>query len=660
MPYSTACATSLSNFEAGLNYKDVSDPAVMATFPLVGDKDGAAMIAWTTTPWTLPSNLALCVNPELVYVRARDAATGKVYIAAEACLPNIPGAVAKKGAKGGWEVLSKCTGAELKGLQYEPLFDYFKSHEGAFRVQADNYVTSDAGTGVVHLAPAFGEDDHRVCMENHVIRPSDPLPCPVDHSGRFTDPVAEHNGVYIKDAEKAIIAAIKAKGRLFNSASLVHSYPFCWRSDTPLIYKAVPSWFVRVEQIKERLLHNNTLTRWVPAVIQEKRFHNWLENARDWAISRSRFWGTPIPVWASEDFEEIVVVGSREELEKLSGVSGLTDIHRHFIDEITIPSKKGKGVLRRIDDVFDCWFESGSMPYAHVHYPFERKEAFEANFPADFVAEGLDQTRGWFYTLMVLSTALFDKPAFKNLICTGLVLAADGRKMSKRLKNYPDPNEVIDKYGSDALRLYLLDSPVVRAETLRFKEEGVFAVLKDVFLPWYNAYRFLVQAVQGLEADTGKAFDPRGSDWESSGNVLDRWIVGATNSLVKFVHTEMEAYRLYTVVPELVRYIDRLTNVYVRFNRKRLKGQSGDSADTALALKVLYHVILRTCMLMAPFTPFLTESMFLNLRRSMPEQLPESVHFCDIPAASGTAEDPRVKTSVERMLTVIELVRVIR
>ncbi|KAI8462538.1 MAG: hypothetical protein J3K34DRAFT_182080 [Monoraphidium minutum] len=713
MPFSTACSTPLANFEAGLNYKDVSDPAVMVSFPVKGDADGASLVAWTTTPWTLPSNLALCVHPEFTYVKVRNPATGAVFIVAESRLEALPGAVPKgkksaaaasgggggKGGKksnkgsstdvaaaaaaapaaeaagggdneggdksgkggGGFEVIGKMAGSELVGLQYEPLFPYFSqlAGAGAFVVCSDTYVTDDSGTGVVHQAPAFGEDDYRVCIAHGVIEKGEGLPCPVDLNGRFTEEVTDFAGTYVKDADKAIIAAIKAKGRLVDLGVLVHSYPYCWRSDTPLIYRAVPSWFVAVESIKDKLLANNTQTYWVPSYVKEKRFHNWLEGAHDWAVSRSRFWGTPIPIWMSEDGEEIRVVGSIEELQELSGKK-VTDLHRHFIDDITIPSTMGKGQLRRVDDVFDCWFESGSMPYGQLHYPFENKELFESNFPADFVAEGLDQTRGWFYTLMVLSTALFDRPAFKNLVCNGLVLASDGKKMSKRLKNYPDPTEVIDKYGADALRLYLINSPVVRAETLRFKEDGVFGVVKDVFLPWYNAYRFLVQNILRSEQETGAAFDPLAVDLDAADNVLDKWIAAASRSLVAFVRQEMAAYRLYTVVPYLVQFLEGLTNVYVRYNRKRLKGGKG-AADCAMALSILFDVLLTACKVMSPFTPFLTEAMYRNLRRVLPPGSPESVHFCSVPEAREAHEgDSRIERSVARMQRVIELGRVIR
>ncbi|KAG1672606.1 hypothetical protein FOA52_002086 [Chlamydomonas sp. UWO 241] len=675
MPFSTACSTSLSNFEANLNYKDVDDPAVMVSFPIVDDPEDASFVAWTTTPWTLPSNLALCVHPELKYIRVKDPVKNKVYVIAESRLSFMPGAVPKASKKKGkdgkeeekpqaaWEVLSSCKGSELVGTRYEPLFPYFKHMTTAFRVVSDGYVTDDSGTGVVHQAPAFGEDDNRVCIAAGIIgKGAKDVPCPVDLSGLFTDEVPDFKGVHVKAADKDIIARIKEMGRLVDHASLNHSYPFCWRSDTPLIYRAVPSWFIAVESFKDKLVANNKKTMWVPAYVKEKRFHNWLESARDWAVSRSRFWGTPLPIWVSDDGEEVVCIGSVAELESLSGAK-VTDLHRHFIDHLTIPSRQGKGVLHRIDDVFDCWFESGAMPYAQLHYPFENAKLFESNFPADFVAEGLDQTRGWFYTLMVLSTALFDKPAFKNLVCNGLVLAADGKKMSKRLKNYPDPNEVINKYGADALRLYLINSPVVRAEPLKFKEEGVFGVVKDVFLPWYNAYRFLVQNVLKWEADTGRKFEPASVDLSSCTNVLDRWIAASSRSLTNYVRTEMGAYRLYTVVPYLVQFVESLTNVYVRYNRKRMKG-SGGAEDAQQALASLFDVLLSVCKVMCPFTPFLTEKMYQNLRKCLPDDdaiSPPSVHFCAFPPQQEPhAGDARIQRSVDRMQRVVDLARTIR
>uniref|UniRef100_A0A1J3JXX8 isoleucine--tRNA ligase n=1 Tax=Noccaea caerulescens TaxID=107243 RepID=A0A1J3JXX8_NOCCA len=677
MPYSTGCKTPLSNFEAGQNYKDVPDPEIMVTFPVIGDPDNAAFVAWTTTPWTLPSNLALCVNAKFVYVKVRNKNNGKVYVVAKSRLSALPADKAKANlandgtkkpnpkAKGGakpdsaadsYEVLEKFNGASLVGKKYKPLFDYFSDFSSeAFRVVADNYVTDDSGTGIVHCAPAFGEDDYRVCLENKIIKKGENLVVVVDDDGSFTERITHFSGRYVKDADKDIIEAVKAKGRLVKTGSFTHSYPFCWRSDTPLIYRAVPSWFVRVEQLKEQLLKNNEETHWVPDYVKDKRFHNWLDNARDWAISRSRFWGTPLPIWISDDGEEVVVMDSVEKLEKLSGVK-VFDLHRHHIDQITIPSSRGHefGVLRRVEDVFDCWFESGSMPYAYIHYPFENKELFEKNFPGHFVAEGLDQTRGWFYTLMVLSTALFGKPAFRNLICNGLVLAEDGKKMSKKLQNYPPLLEVIDEYGADAVRLYLINSPVVRGEPLRFKKEGVLGVVKDVFLPWYNAYRFLVQNAKRLEIEGSAPFVPTDLATLRSSNVLDQWIHSATQSLVHFVRQEMDGYRLYAVVPYLLKFLDNLTKIYVRFNRKRLKGRTGKD-DCHTALSTLYNVLLTSCKVMAPFTPFFTETLYQNLRKAC-KGSEESIHYCSFPEAEGT-RGGRIEQSVTRMMTIIDLAR---
>jgi isoleucyl-tRNA synthetase len=384
-----------------------------------------------------------------------------------------------------------------------------------------------------------------------------------------------------------------------------------------------------------------------------------LADARDWAISRNRYWGTPLPIWASEDFEEIVVIGSAAELEKLSGRTGITDLHRHFIDDIEIPSQKGKGVLRRVSEVFDCWFESGSMPYAQQHYPFENKDKFEQSFPADFIAEGIDQTRGWFYTLMVISTALFDKPPFKNLIVNGLVLASDGKKMSKRLKNYPDPTDVINKYGADALRLYLINSPVVKAESLKFQEKGVSDVLKDVFLRWYNAYRFLVQNAIRVK-DEGREFVYQPEVAKASKNVMDRWVLASTTSLIKFVRQEMEAYRLYTVVPRLVKFIEELANWYVRLNRDRLKGKDGLEQET-LSLNTLALVLFTLCRAMGPFTPFFVENVYQNLKFLIPEaEREESVHYLSFPTEDASLIDEDIEAAVSRMQTVIELGRTAR
>ncbi|XP_059621937.1 isoleucine--tRNA ligase, cytoplasmic [Phlebotomus argentipes] len=652
MPYSTACTTPLSNFESGQNYKEVVDPAVTVTFPIVDDPDNAMLIGWTTTPWTLPSNLSLCVHPDLEYVKVKEVSSGKVIILMEARLEAV-----FKTTKC-YEILEKFPGKKLVGLRYKPLFDYFeKCKEVAFRVLMDTYVTEESGTGVVHQAPYFGEDDYRVCLANGVITRDQEIICPVDASGRFTAEVKDFVGQYVKDADKNIIALLKKMGRLYHASQTKHNYPFCWRSDTPLIYKAVPSWFIRVEHMSERLLNASSHTYWVPDFVKEKRFGNWLRSARDWAVSRNRYWGTPIPIWLNDE-GEIVVVGSIDELYQESGVR-VTDLHREIVDAIEIPSKRPGGKpLRRIDEVFDCWFESGSMPFAQLHYPFENSEDFDMRFPADFIAEGIDQTRGWFYTLLVISTALFDKAPFKNLIANGLVLAADGQKMSKRKKNYPDPMEVVHKYGADALRLYLINSPVVRAENLRFKEEGVRDIVKDVFLPWYNAFRFLYQNIERLKKEDGVDFIY--SSTRKADNVMDIWIISYKESLLDFLAAEMKAYRLYTVVPRLTKFIDQLTNWYVRLNRRRLKGEFGKD-DCLVSLNTLYDILVTMVKMMAPFTPFLTDFMYQKLKELDPEEASNgSVHYQMMPQAKKARIDPKIERSVSRMQSVIELGRILR
>ncbi|GFV86504.1 isoleucine--tRNA ligase, cytoplasmic [Trichonephila clavipes] len=628
MPFSTACNTPLSNFESGQNYQSVVDPAVIVSFSL-DENPGVSLIVWTTTPWTLPSNLAICLNPDLDYVKVKDNATQKVYIMMEARLE----ALFQK--KANYSVLERFKGKTLQGSGYDPLFPYFKhlKSRGAFRVLCDSYVTSESGTGVVHQAPYFGEDDYRVCLVNNVITKDQDIVCPIDLSGRFIDPVVDFKGQYVKDADKDIIKYIKSLDRLVHQSTVKHSYPFCWRSDTPLIYRAVPSWFIRVEQMQELLQAANQETYWVPEFVKEKRFSNWLGEARDWAVSRNRYWGTPIPLWISDDGEEVVCVGSIEELEKLTNQK-ITDLHREFVDCLTIPSTCGKGYLHRVNEVFDCWFESG-----------------------------MDQTRGWFYTLLVISTALYKKAPFKNVIVNGLVLASDRQKMSKRKKNYPDPLELINKYGADSLRLYLINSPVVRAEVLCFKEEGVRDILKDVFLPWYNSYRFLIQNILMHEKNWNVKFSYSEEVFDSVNiqNIMDCWILSYTQSLVAFVSKEMKAYRLYTVVPKLVKFVDHLTNWYVRMNRQRLKGDGGQE-DCKIALEALFSVLYTMIRMMAPFTPFFTELVYQNLRKVLKEtnDHQESIHYLPFPQHKEHLINVDVERKVSRMQEVIDLGRLIR
>lgn len=670
MPFSTACNTPLSNFEVALNYKDVQDPSLTFTCPIKGVAEdsvffNASFLVWTTTPWTLPSNLALAVNPGLEYVVFEDKRDNRRLVALKERLSSY-----YKDVSTDIHFHSTHLGSELVGLAYEAPFDYFVSRYEAFpkthTVLSAGYVSAESGTGIVHQAPGFGEDDFNVCLEAGIITEVD-VPCPVNEAGCYVAPIAETlrgenlRGRYVKDADSLIIKDLEDRGRVFLRTTLTHSYPFCWRSDTPLLYKTVPCWFVRVRSIIPQMLEASAESTWVPEFVQEKRFHNWISGAHDWAISRNRYWGTPIPLWANEDYSEIVCIGSIEELERLSGVQGIKDLHRESIDHLTIPSKDGKGVLRRVEEVLDCWFESGSVPYAQLHYPFENKEKFEASFPYDFIGEGLDQTRGWFYTLTVLGTHLFGKAPFKNLICNGLVLASDGKKMSKRLKNYPEPGLIFEQYGADALRLYLINSPVVRAEPLKFREEGVKDVVKDVLLPWWNSYRFLAGQIEILRGSEPFRYDP--STLSTSENVMDRWILASLQSLLKTVRTEMDGYRLYAVLPPCLRFLESLTNMYIRFNRRRLKGEGEE--DPRLPLNILFHVLYSFSLIMAPFAPLLAENVyqrlipFIKSGENEKEDI-RSIHFLNYPKVDDSLVDPAIERAVSALETVIEAGRTLR
>ena len=669
MPYSTGCTTPLSNFEAGEDYRDVNDPAVTVSFPLVDDPS-TSLLAWTTTPWTLPSNLALCVHPDFTYLKIHDFERDQNFILLESLLGTVykgydPKKKPDPKQQPKFKVVGTFQGKDMVGWRFVPMFDYFTEQfeDRAFRVVADTYVTDSSGTGIVHQAPAFGEDDHRIAVANGIVRDDEIPPCPLDESGLFTAEVPEYQGKHVKEADSFIIKDLQKKGRLIVRADIRHSYPFCWRSGTPLIYRAIPVWFVRVASISDKLVANNAKTQWVPPHIGEGRFGGWLRNARDWNISRNRYWGTPIPLWASDDLQEIVCVGSIAELEKLSGVSGITDLHRESIDHITIPSQQGKGDLKRIEEVFDCWFESGSMPYAQSHFPFENAERFKKSYPADFISEGIDQTRGWFYTLLVLATHLYDTAPWQNLVVSGLVLAADGKKMSKKLKNYPDPMEIVGKYGADSVRMFLVNSPVVRAENLRFREEGVREVFTNVILKMINSLNFYLGSVEMFEESTGEKF-VYDHDAPKSTNVMDRWILAECQTLIKHVETEMAAYRLYTVMSRLLDLVGDLSNWYIRFNRVRLKG-AGGVEDTKAALNTLYETLLTLCLTMGSFTPFTSEAVYQSLRATSPapkdpNQDVRSVHFLPFPSVHTEYLDPVIERQVRRLKAVIDLGRSIR
>ena len=652
MPYSWKLSTPLSNFEAGSNYKDVQDPTVTCRVKVTNGADPAwaettYLLIWTTTPWTLPENLMICAGADIDYVVVRDLTDDKrpCYVMAEARLSTI----FKKSEQ--YELVAKMKGSALKGWEYEPLFPYYaeKRSEGAFRVLNDNYVTTDDGVGLVHIAPAYGEDDFRVCKEAGMNVIVDPL----DSACAFGSEVPEYAGRFCKDCDKDIIKRLKAEGKLVHQATITHSYPFCDRTDTPLIYRAIDAWYVRVEDLHKRLADNNSTVHWMPAYVGEKRFGNWLEEARDWNISRNRFWGSCIPVWINDDDpNDMICVGSIKELEELSGEK-VVDLHKHYVDKIVI--KKDGKTYHRTPEVLDCWFESGSMPYAQQHYMGGKDgkadiESFKNYFPADFIAEGLDQTRGWFYTLMVLGTCLFDKSPYKNVIVNGLVLAEDGKKMSKRLKNYPDPNLMLNTYGADAIRLYLIYSPVVKAESLKFSENGVKQLMRDLLIPWWNAYSFFVTYANVDGFHDKEVVKPE------SDNVLDRWIVSSMETLINDVTAAMDDYDLQKSVRPFVKFIEDLTNWYIRRSRRRFWKSTND-CDKLSAYRTLRYVLVQLSKVAAPFTPFIAEEIYLNLKG---ESDPESVHLCDFPTANSAARDLALEKRMADVQSAVELGRRLR
>ena len=656
MPYSWKLSTPLSNFEAGSNYKDVQDPTVTVRTPVVSFPEGSRLaslvsgpqserpvvylLVWTTTPWTLPENLAMCAGANIDYVAVRDVTdeAKPVYIMAKLRLP----AIFKKPEQ--YEIIAEFKGTELKGTSYEPIFPYFadKAAEGAFKVLNDDYVTTDDGVGIVHIAPAYGEDDFRVCKEAGMTAFVDPL----DDACAFTDAIPEYKGRFCKECDKDIIKQLKGMGKLVHQATIVHSYPYCDRTDTPLIYRAIDAWYVKVEDLHERLAKNNAGVHWTPDYVGEKRFGNWLEEARDWNISRNRFWGSCIPVWINDaDPDDMICVGSIKELEELSGEK-VTDLHKHFVDKIVI--KKDGKTYHRTPEVLDCWFESGSMPYAQQHYMGEGD--FKDYFPADFIAEGLDQTRGWFYTLMVLGTCLFDQSPYKNVIVNGLVLAEDGKKMSKRLKNYPDPNLMLDTYGADAIRLYMIYSPVVKAESLKFSENGVKQLMRDLLIPWWNAYSFFVTYANVDGFNDAEVVYPE------SANVLDKWIVSSMETLINDVTAAMDEYDLQSSVRPFVKFVEDLTNWYIRRSRRRFWKSTNDG-DKLSAYRTLRYVLVQLAKVAAPFTPFIAEEIYRNLKGASD---PASVHLCDFPTANAAARDLALEKRMADVQAAVELGRRLR
>ena len=635
--FSPRLSTPLSNFEVNLGYKDTQDPSVTIKFK-AKDEPNTFYLAWTTTPWTLISNLGLAVNPELDYVRVKHEDTQ--YILAKDLL---------RKTFGDDEVCveAEMQGRELEGRPYEPLFPYFaeKADEGAFNVLLGDYVSTETGTGIVHTAPSFGEDDFETGKRYNL-----PHVFPMDDSGNFTDEATDFAGQYFKDADKNILKALKAKNLVLKHETMVHSYPFCWRSGAPLMYRTIPSWFVNVEKIKENMLENNRNITWSPGHIQNGRMGKWLEGARDWAISRNRYWGNPIPVWICDSCGEKHCMGSKAELEELSGEM-LTDLHSHFVDHITFSCSKCNGTMKRTPEVLDCWFESGSMPYGQQHYPFENREKFDTNFPADFISEGLDQTRGWFYTLIVLGSALFEKPAFKNCIVNGLVLAEDGKKMSKSLKNFPDPWDMLDKYGADVVRLYMLNSGAVRADDLQFSESGLQETMRNATLPLWNALSFFT-----TYANIDNWQPVLVEDVAELSNPLDRWILSRLHHLLLDVRTAMEAYDLNGAVAPFVGFIDMLTNWYIRRSRRRF-WKAGEGEDKNQAYATLYTVLLTFCKAAAPFIPFITEEIYQVLKD---DSMPESVHLCMYPEVNHDVIDEKLEVEMDIILKSVNMGRSLR
>lgn len=639
LPYCPRCATPLSNFEANQGYKEVNDPSITIRFKLK-NQDNTFILAWTTTPWTLPSNLALAVGQDINYAMVQDG--NERYILAKDRLD----VYYKKDSLP--MIIKEYRGAELCDFRYTPLFPYFENLEdqGAFKVIIGDFVSTENGTGVVHIAPGFGENDALAGKKNNI-----PSVCPIDAECRFTEEISDYKGRFVKDADQDLIAHLKKESILVHKTKYLHNYPHCWRCDSPLIYRAIATWFVNVELIKDRLLKCNEQITWMPAHIKTGRFGKWLSNAHDWAISRNRYWGCPLPIWKNDDSGETICVGSIAELEQLSGKTA-NDIHKHFIDDIEIKSKSG-AMLNRVPEVLDCWFESGSMPYAQKHYPFENKEWLDSHFPADFIAEGLDQTRGWFYTLIVIGGALFDKPPFKNVIVNGLILAEDGRKMSKRLKNYPSPEYIMDKYGADALRLCLLSSSVMRGEDLRFSEKAVKEIIRSVLLPMWNSYSFFVTYAAVDKWVPKLTFKELQVHLK---NPLDRWIISQLYGLTSNVKYNMDQYNLQTAAACFAEFIDNLTNWYIRRSRRRFwKSQNDNDKDEAY--HTLYFTLITFCNTAAPFIPFITESIYRNLKTSL---MPDSVHLTDFPVLPEAFLDRTLDGIMSRAIRAVSLGRHLR
>ena len=635
MAYSGKLMTPLSNFEVSDNYREVEDYYVIAKFKSTYAGTQFSILAYTTTPWTLPSNSALCVHPEHEYSVVEDILTAQKFLITPKC-------IAKVFTKRSYRILFTRKGKELEGLYYEPLFDVSGSVSGKqlpdYRIVCDPFVSDEDGTGIVHIAPSFGEDDYRIGKKNQL-----PMLDFLDEECKFTDKhaaVKQYAGLFCKAADEKILGELNEQGKLFSYGKVKHSYPFCDRTDSPIIYRAIDAWYVSIENDKKALLANNAKIKWVPDHVGSNRFANWLKDCKDWNISRNRLWGSCIPLWVEENGNDTICIGSIEELEELSGVK-ITDLHKDHLDKIVI-ERNGR-TYRRVPEVLDCWFESGAMPFAQYHYPFENEDLFNETFPADFVVEGLDQTRGWFYTLLVLSTLLFDAPPFKNVIVNGLILAEDGSKMSKSKNNYADPMTLIDKHGADALRMYLCGSVATRAEPFSFSEKDLETVSKAVISPFLNACDFY-RMYAGKDKPT--------SAWKVR-RKLDSWLLAKYNKLVIEVRDSMDKYELWRVAPKVSEFMDDLCNWYIRLSRKVFSG-NGDNYTKDAAKNTLHSVLVGLSRLLAPFIPFTADFVYDIMDKD------GSVHWQTYPARENSQYDDKLIAEMDEVRHVANLARRVR
>jgi len=631
VPYCPRCGTSLSSHEVAQGYKDVKDPSIYVKFAVKGEKQ-TYLMAWTTTPWTLPSNVALTVNPDETYVKVK--CSDEVYILAEALVESV--------IEEPHEVLEKMRGQDLVGIEYEPLFDFAKPDKKAYYVVSDSFVTLTDGTGIVHTAPAFGEDDAKVGRAYDL-----PFVQLVNEQGKFVDAVTPWKGVFVKDADPDIIKHLDSRNLVYKTLEYEHSYPFCWRCDTPLLYYARDTWFIKMTAVRDRLLANNQTVNWLPDNIKNGRFGNFLENVVDWGLSRERYWGTPLPIWECECGHRHVV-GSIAELKEMGeNVPDDIELHKPYIDNVYLKCPKcGTGKMKRVSEVIDCWFDSGSMPFAQWHYPFENEEIFKENFPADFISEALDQTRGWFYTLMAISTLLFDTSPYKNVIVLGLVQDKDGQKMSKHKGNVVDPWTVLDKQGADAVRWYFYTASAPWLPS-RFYEEAVSEGQRKFMGTLWNTYAFYV-----LYANIDN-FDPTKYtlDYDKL-SVMDKWVLSRLHTLIAGVDRNLENYRITESARMIQEFVDELSNWYVRRSRERF-WEKEMTQDKINAYMTLYTVLSTLVKISAPFVPFMAEEIYLNLVKSVDKSAPESVHLCDFPVSEEKYIDDELEKNMDLVLKLV-------